>query len=78
MYKAEWNPSIDLIALASEKGEINTRRRLWKRGWKVKNCSYVLVVLMLMITSKLLISLGEADAVVTSVSNVSFNFFFFD
>uniref|UniRef100_A0A158R4R2 ANAPC4_WD40 domain-containing protein n=1 Tax=Syphacia muris TaxID=451379 RepID=A0A158R4R2_9BILA len=33
--QAQWNPCIDLIALASEKGEVSTRRRLWKRGWKV-------------------------------------------
>ncbi|VDK47252.1 unnamed protein product [Anisakis simplex] len=34
VYQALWNPSIDLVALASKKGEICVRRYFWKRGWK--------------------------------------------
>ncbi|VDN36891.1 unnamed protein product [Gongylonema pulchrum] len=36
VYKALWNPCINLLALASQKGEIVVRRLHWKRGWKVK------------------------------------------
>uniref|UniRef100_A0A9J2PJX4 Anaphase-promoting complex subunit 4 n=1 Tax=Ascaris lumbricoides TaxID=6252 RepID=A0A9J2PJX4_ASCLU len=34
VYQAVWNPNVDLVALASKKGEICMRRYLWKRGWK--------------------------------------------
>ncbi|VDM41266.1 unnamed protein product [Toxocara canis] len=34
IHRAVWNPNIDLIALASKKGEICVRRYFWKRGWK--------------------------------------------
>uniref|UniRef100_A0A915PXP8 Anaphase-promoting complex subunit 4-like WD40 domain-containing protein n=1 Tax=Setaria digitata TaxID=48799 RepID=A0A915PXP8_9BILA len=32
--QALWNPSIDLLALASQKGEVCVRRLHWRHGWK--------------------------------------------
>ncbi|KAL4002312.1 Anaphase-promoting complex subunit 4 WD40 domain family protein [Acanthocheilonema viteae] len=34
VHQALWNPSIDLLALASQKGEVCVRRLHWRHGWK--------------------------------------------
>ncbi|CAG9540549.1 unnamed protein product [Cercopithifilaria johnstoni] len=34
VHQALWNPSIDLLTLASQKGEVCVRRLHWRHGWK--------------------------------------------
>ncbi|VDO51218.1 unnamed protein product [Onchocerca flexuosa] len=36
VHQALWNPNIDLLTLASQKGEVCVRRLHWRNGWKVK------------------------------------------
>ncbi|CAJ0598003.1 unnamed protein product, partial [Cylicocyclus nassatus] len=35
VHLAQWNPTSDLLALASRKGEVMVKRNAWKRCWKV-------------------------------------------
>jgi hypothetical protein len=34
--QALWNPTLDVLALASPTGEVCLRRFYWKIGWQVK------------------------------------------
>ncbi len=35
VHACEWNPTMELLALASRKGEVMVKRCGWKTGWKV-------------------------------------------